>query len=168
MSITGGEPVCHEHWVLGTASLKILFNPHNNLLWKISLSPFYRWADWCGNRLKDLELCPACLLSCFSRVRLFVTLWSIACQAPQSMGFSRQEYWSRLPCPPPGYLLDPGIRAASLMPPALAGGFFITSMKSWKTLLLTSAEFPSPSRNMGGWCFPVLLKLDEVMWLSYE
>ena len=41
----------------------------------------------------------ACMLSCFSRVRLFVTLWIVARQAPLSMGFSRQGYWSGLPCP---------------------------------------------------------------------
>ena len=42
-----------------------------------------------------------CMLSCFSCVWLFATLWTVAHQAPQSMGFSRQEYWSGLPCPPP-------------------------------------------------------------------
>ena len=45
-------------------------------------------------------------------------------QAPLSMEFSRQEYWSRLPFPTPGDLPDPGIKPASLVPPALAGGFF--------------------------------------------
>jgi len=45
-------------------------------------------------------------------------------QAPLSMGFSRQEHWSGLPCPPPGDLPDPRIRSKSLMPPASAGGFF--------------------------------------------
>ena len=49
-----------------------------------------------------------CLLSRFSYV-LFVTPWTVAHQAPQSMGFSRQEYWSGLPCPPPEDLPDPGI-----------------------------------------------------------
>ena len=49
------------------------------------------------------------------------------CQAPPSMGFSRQEYWSGLPCPSPGDLLDPGIELASFMSPAVAGGFFTTS-----------------------------------------
>ena len=44
-----------------------------------------------------------------SRVRLFVTLWTVAPQAPLSMGFSRQEYWSGLPFPSPGDLPDPGI-----------------------------------------------------------
>ena len=44
-----------------------------------------------------------------SHVRLFATLWTVACQAPPSMGFSRQEYWSGLPFPPPGDLPDPEI-----------------------------------------------------------
>ena len=46
-----------------------------------------------------------CVLSRFSRVQLFATLWTVAHQAPLSMEFSRQEYWSGLPCPPPGYYL---------------------------------------------------------------
>ena len=70
-----------------------------------------------------MELCY--VLSRFSRVRLFATLWAIACQAPLSMGFPRQEYWSGLPFPPPGDLPDPGIEPKTLMSPALAGGFFI-------------------------------------------
>ena len=69
----------------------------------------------------------ACVLSHFSRVQLSVTLWTVACQAPLSMGFSWQEYWSGLPCPPPGDLPNPGIEAVYLMSPALAGGFFTTS-----------------------------------------
>ena len=55
------------------------------------------------------------------------TPWTVACQAPLSMGFSKQEYWSGFPCPPPGDLLDPGIKPTSLLSPALAGGFFTTS-----------------------------------------
>ena len=50
-----------------------------------------------------------------------------SCQAPLSMGFSRQEYWSRLPYPSPGYLPNPGIEPESFMSPTLAGGFFTTS-----------------------------------------
>ena len=53
------------------------------------------------------------LLSCFSCVQLFVTLWTVAGQAPLSMGFFRQEYWSGLLCPPPGDLPDPGIKLGS-------------------------------------------------------
>ena len=74
------------------------------------------------------------MLSCFSHVRLFVTLWTVARQAPLSMGFSRQEYWSGLPCPRPGDLPDPGTESTSLMSPTLAGGFFITS-STWRALL---------------------------------
>ena len=47
------------------------------------------------------------MLSRFSHVQLFVTLWTVARQAPLSMGLSRQEYWSGVPCPPPGDLPDP-------------------------------------------------------------
>ena len=68
-----------------------------------------------------------CVLSCFSRVRLFATPWTAVCQAPPSMGFSRQEYWNGLPCPPPGDLPDLGIQPTSLMSPALAGVFFTTA-----------------------------------------
>ena len=62
------------------------------------------------------------MLSCFNHVCLFVILWTVACQAPLSMGFSRQEYWSGLLCPLPGDLPHPGIKAPSLMAPALQAG----------------------------------------------
>ena len=68
-----------------------------------------------------------CLLSRFSHVGFFATLWIVAHQSPLSMGFSRQEYWSGLPCSPPGDLPDPGIKPTSLMSPAMAGGFFTIS-----------------------------------------
>ena len=55
------------------------------------------------------------MLSFFSHVRLFVTLWTAARQAPLSMGFPRQEYWSGLPFPPAGDLADPGIEPRSLL-----------------------------------------------------
>ena len=67
------------------------------------------------------------MLSHFSRVRLFATPWTIAHQAPLSMRFSRQEYWSGLPFPPPGDLPDAGVEPTSLMSPARAGGFFTTN-----------------------------------------
>ena len=50
----------------------------------------------------------------------FATPWTVTCQALLSVGFPGQEYWTGLPCPPPGAFLDPGIE------PALAGGFFTT------------------------------------------
>ena len=55
------------------------------------------------------------MLSHFSRVLLFATLWTVACQAPLSRGFSRQEYWSGSPCPSPGDLPDPRIEPATLV-----------------------------------------------------
>ena len=60
------------------------------------------------------------MLSCFRCILLFATLWTKACQAPQSMGFSRQEYWSGLPFPSPGHFPNLGIKPASLKSPALA------------------------------------------------
>ena len=70
----------------------------------------------------SLRQLPEGIMLLFSRsVLFFVTWWTLACKAPLSMGFSRQEYWSRLPCPPPGDLPNPGTEPAS---PALAGGFF--------------------------------------------
>ena len=58
-----------------------------------------------------------------SHVQLSATPWTVANQAHLSMGFSRQEYWTGLPCPPPGVLPNPRIEPTS---PALAGGFFTT------------------------------------------
>ena len=65
------------------------------------------------------------VLSC-SVVLDSVTPWILACQAPPSMEFFRQEYCSELPFPTPGNLLDPGIEPMSLASPALTGGFFTT------------------------------------------
>ena len=64
------------------------------------------------------------MISHLSLVQFFVTLWTVAHQVPLSMGFSRQEYWSGLPCPPPGDLSKPEMEPMS---PALPGGFFTTS-----------------------------------------
>ena len=68
-----------------------------------------------------------CGLSHLRHVQLFVTLWTIACQAPLSKGFFRQEYWSEWPCPPPRDLPNPGTEPTSHTSPALAGRFFTTS-----------------------------------------
>ena len=82
---------------------------------------------------KGSAMLEACLLSCFSCVQHFGTLWTVASRAPLSMGFSRQENWSRLSCPPPGGLPDPGIEPSSLMSSEKAGGFFTTST-TWEAL----------------------------------
>ena len=65
----------------------------------------------------------AVVLQLQNHVGLFATPWTIAHQAPLSMGFFRQEYWSQLPFPSPGDLPNSGIRSVS---PALAGKFFTT------------------------------------------
>ena len=72
---------------------------------------------------------------CFNRVRLLATPRTVALQAPQFMGFSREEYWSGLPFPPPGDLPDPGIKPVFLASPALAGGFFTTSAP-WEAMII--------------------------------
>ena len=66
------------------------------------------------------------MLSRFSQVRLLATLWIVAHQAPLSLGFSWQEYWSGLPCRPPGIFLTQGSNL-HLISPAVTGEFFTTS-----------------------------------------
>ena len=70
-------------------------------------------------------------LSC--HIQLFETPWTVAHQTPQSMGFPRQEYWSRLPFPSPGDLPDPEIKPLS---PELAGGFFTTELPGKPQVLI--------------------------------
>ena len=84
-----------------------------------------------------MHLFPWCVFSC---VRLFETPWTVACQAPLSMGFSGQEYWNGLPFPSPGHLPNPGIEPASLMSPALAGGFFTTTAPGKPQDVVTTAS----------------------------
>ena len=99
-----------------------------------------------------------CMLSCFSHVQLFATLWTVTCQAPLSTGFSKQEYWSGLPCPPPpGDLPDPGIEPASLTSPELAGRFFTTNA-TWEALpglkhQLFTQHFPYPFNSPKRWYY---------------
>ena len=73
----------------------------------------------------------ACMLNHFSHVQLLGTWWTVARQVPLSMRFSRQEYCSVLPFPPPGDLSHLEIEPVSLMSPALAGRFF-TSNATWE------------------------------------
>ena len=75
------------------------------------LFTFYRWRNRGIEGLINLQ--NFTLLTRCSVLWLFVTLWTVAHQAPLSMGFSRQEYWSGLPCPPPGDLPNPGIKPRS-------------------------------------------------------
>ena len=74
----------------------------------------------------------------------FVTPWTVACQVPLSMGFSRQEYWSGLPFPSPGHLPDHRTESTS---PALAGAFFATGPPG-KPLRAVSLPYPHPSLQL--------------------
>ena len=128
----------------------------------------------------------ACVLSHFSCVQLFATLWTIACQAPLSMGFSRQEYWSGLPCPPLGDLSDPGIKPLSPVSPALYADslplshlgspyysitlvrlwHFILQRKNFYFLVLVSVMYRHGSlsllkTNLRTWCWEgIVLKIE--------
>ena len=87
------------------------------------------------------------MLSCYSCVQLCVTLWAVTHQAPLSMGFSRQEYWSGLPRPPPEDLNDPGIEPPSPASPALAGRFFTTST-IWKASAKSHAAAATAAKSL--------------------
>ena len=88
--------------------------------------------------------------SLFSNVWLFATLWTIACKAPLSVGFSRHEYWSGLPCPPPGNLPVPGNLPDPGIEPCLSyiGRWVLTTSATSKALMS-------------------IIKLFKVVWLRY-
>ena len=118
----------------------------------------------------------ACELSCFSHFRLFVTLWTIARQALLSTGFSRQEYWSGLPSPPPGDLSDPGIKFKSPASPALQAAslllsywgssyiiilykFYYLNLAYTRSCFITSVKIISPTLDkyiLNTWKSPIL------------
>ena len=88
----------------------------HSLVWQLSiesLHPALTLGEWIYSALHP------CMLSCFSCVQLFVTLWTVARQSPLSIGFSRQQYWSGLPFPSPDWTLF----SCSF---CIAGGFFTT------------------------------------------
>ena len=81
----------------------------------IIFQEIHKWKKELNFSSSSLSVDVLCwVLSRFSGVRLFATLWTIALHSPLSRGFSRQEYWSGLPCSPPGDLPDPGIKPRSL------------------------------------------------------
>ena len=96
-----------------------------------NLQGHYTGKMWASLLKKRERSAFVCMLSCFGCVCLFAALWTVAPQAPLSMGFLRQEYWSGLPCPPPGDLPNPGTEPTSRTFPALVGEFFTTS-STWE------------------------------------
>ena len=81
-----------------------------------------------------------CMLSHAVMSNSFATLWTLAHQAPLSMGFYRHKYWRGLPYSPPGHLPDPQAKPISLLSPTLAGRFFTTSA-IWETQTWSSVQF---------------------------
>ena len=77
----------------------------------------------------------------FIHVQLFATPWTVACQAPLSLGFPRQEYWSRLPFPSPGDFPTQGRVPESLLSPTLAGKFFTTESPGKPVVHTWSTDF---------------------------
>ena len=118
------------------------------------LGPVLSRRDW-GEGWVTPKGRPLILLSrMLSRVRLFVTPWTIPRQAPLSMGSSRQEYWSGLPCPPPGDLPNPGTEPASPTSPVLTGRFFYHGI-SWEALILLSFQFSPVVQSCLTLCNPM-------------
>ena len=91
--------------------------------------------DWTGVPCTGRGILIHCTTSVYVRSVVLdsVTPWTVTCQAPLSMQFSRQEHWSGLPFPLPGDLSNLGIEPTSLMSPTLAGGFF-TNCTTWEVL----------------------------------
>ena len=120
------------------------------------------------------------MLNCFSCVQLCVTLWTAACQAPLSMGFSRQEYWSGMPCSSPGHLPDPEVKPMSpafQVDPLLWATwetptytmhamcilgcfslvwFFVTL---WTVATRLLCPWDSPGKNTGVGCYAILQRI---------
>ena len=121
----------------------------------------------------------SCVLSHFSHVWIFVTLWAVAHRATLSMGFSRQEYWSGLPSPPQGDLPDPGIKPVS---PAFVGRFFSTWETPKKLMHPTHLELSTKDPCLRAWAhylyrgndlafqgsnyFPRQLQIVFILWNS--
>ena len=105
-----------------------------------------------------------------SHSQLFVTPWTVARQAPLSIGFSKQEYWSELPFPPPGDLPNPGIDPESPVSSALAGGFFTTEPPEKFPLALEGKVLTTgwPAKSLA---YLILMKrcgslLDSKVWVA--
>ena len=131
------------------------------LLWKNVYSDFMPIFKLCClgflllNCISFWNIFWTCVLSQFSHVWLFASPWTVACQAPLSVAFSRQEYWSGWPCPSPGDFPDLGIEPKSLVSPSLTGWFFTIStiweapldinplLDIWFTYFLLFSRLPS-------------------------
>ena len=155
MSLSTKPADCHkvvvtekEKYCQVIHSVKIHIHLENHLVTSQELHLYRKWSiPDSVSRLHNLGARK------LSGVRLFVTPWTVPHQAPLSMGFSWQEYWCRLPFPPPGDRPHPGNEPTSPLPPALAGGFFTTAPPGksviQSTPLCLCASFSSPVTYMG-------------------
>ena len=123
---TWGEKKTKKKRFIFSTLKSYLFGLLNNFLDEMDRKVLNFRKNLCINIERFFCLCGYCVFSRFCHVRLCVTPWTVARQAPLFTGLSRQEYWSGLPCPPPGGLPNPGIQPVSLMSPELAGRFFTT------------------------------------------
>ena len=102
--------------------------------------------------LEDLAYCKGKTCLSAQSLQLCLTLQPyglyVACRAPLSMGFSRQEYWSGLPCPPPGDLPDPGIEPLSLTSPALGGGLHLLHWEVGSLALALPGKWKRQGRKL--------------------
>ena len=122
--LAGSSPSCSSAWKQGCLC------PGQGLASPLKAKGFSSSAfskmPMCDHRPCGVCVCAHACVHMLSRVRLFLTPWTVACQAPLSMEFSRQEYRSGQPFSTPGNLPDPGIEPVSLVSSSLAGGFFTT------------------------------------------
>ena len=124
----------------------------------------------------------ACVLSCFSHVWLFGTLWTKTHQASLSMGFCRQEQWSGLPCPPPGVLPDPGIELGSPAlqadtlpsePPGKPWFHYTYLIQKYVICPLVELEFSNSPEKMHPWIWSWIISVSTtkpyiVFQISYS
>ena len=152
-------PVSSVHGILQTRILDWVDIPlgSHSLLQGISLTQGSNTClPHCRQRLYPLNHrgSPHCV--CARVMSLCATPWTVAHQAPLSMGFSRQGYWSGLPCLPPGHLPNPGIQPTSLISPALAGisAYSLPLLLPGKPHILSIVYFYfSCKTNLGSLCF---------------
>ena len=136
MQLFKESPHCSPKWLYSLHShqqcKRVPFSPHP--LQHLLLADFWITAIFTGVKSLLFNMLSRLVITFLSRSKLShlvmsnsVIPWTVVRQAPLSMGFSRQEYWSGWPFPPPGDLPDPGIEPTPLVPSALAGGCFTTS-----------------------------------------
>ena len=114
--------------------------------WSLGQTAIWECCFFSGRQRWDV-FTHMCMLSWVSHAWLSETLWIVACQAPPSVGLSRQKYWSGLPFPSPGDLPHAGMKPGSLEPPEMAGRFF-TTHATWEALIaphiINFSQVPPP------------------------